>query len=172
LDKIKNYIDGQLIEPVSGKYIDNFNPSLGEVYSLIPDSDERDIELAAQSAEKAFPSWSVTPVEERSKILFRLAGLIEKNLDKFALAESIDNGMPVSLAKRVDIPRAVKNFEFCASAIIGFTSEAHITEDKAINYTFTFAYWNSRRNLSVESSSVSFYMESSSSACSGQLCGC
>jgi aminomuconate-semialdehyde/2-hydroxymuconate-6-semialdehyde dehydrogenase len=135
LDKIKNYIGGHLIEPVSGKFIDNFNPSLGEVYSLIPDSDERDIELAVQAAEKAFPSWSVTPVEERSKIMFRLAGLIEKNLDRFALAESIDNGKPVSLAKKVDIPRAVKNFEFFASAIIGFSSEVHITEDKAINYT-------------------------------------
>lgn len=135
MDKIKNYIGGHLIEPVSGKFIDNFNPSLGEVYSLIPDSDERDIELAVQAAEKAFPSWSVTPVEERSKIMFRLAGLIEKNLDRFALAESIDNGKPVSLAKKVDIPRAVKNFEFFASAIIGFSSEVHITEDKAINYT-------------------------------------
>ncbi len=135
MDKIKNYIGGHLIEPVSGKYIDNFNPALGEVYSLIPDSDERDIELAVQSAEKAFLSWSVTTVEERSKIMFRLAGLIEKNLDKFSLAESIDNGKPVSLARKIDIPRAIKNFEFFASAIIGFSSEAHITEDKAINYT-------------------------------------
>ncbi len=135
MEKIKNYIGGQLIEPVSGKFIDNFNPASGEIYSLIPDSDERDIELAVQAAEKAFPSWSVTPVEERSKILFKLAGLIEKNLDRFSLAESIDNGKPVSLAKRVDIPRAIKNFEFFASAIIGFSSEAHITEDKAINYT-------------------------------------
>jgi aminomuconate-semialdehyde/2-hydroxymuconate-6-semialdehyde dehydrogenase len=135
LDKIKNYIDGRLTEPVSGNYIDNFNPAIGEVYSLIPDSDEKDIELAVQAAEKAFPSWSVTPVEERSKILFKIAGLIEKNLEKLALAESIDNGKPVKLAREVDIPRAVKNFEFFASAVIGFSSEAHITEDKAINYT-------------------------------------
>lgn len=135
MDKIRNYIDGQFIEPVSGNYIDNFNPAIGEVYSLIPDSDERDIDLAVNAAEKAFPSWSVTPAEERSKILFRLAGLIEKNIEKFALAESIDNGKPVKLAKEVDIPRAVKNFEFFASAVIGFSSEAHITEDRAINYT-------------------------------------
>ncbi len=135
MDKIKNFIGGRLCEPVSGSYIDNYNPAAGEVYSLIPDSDERDVELAVKAAEEAFPSWIVTPVEERSKILFRLASLIEKNLDKFALAESIDNGKPVWLAKSVDIPRAVKNFEFFASAIISFASEAHITEDKAVNYT-------------------------------------
>ena len=135
MDKIKNYINGQLVEPVSGSYFDNFNPALGEPYSMVPDSNEKDVELAVQAAEAAFPKWSVTPVEERSKILFKLAGLIEKNLDKFALAESIDNGKPVKLAKSVDIPRAVKNFEFFASSIISFSSEAHITEDKAVNYT-------------------------------------
>jgi aminomuconate-semialdehyde/2-hydroxymuconate-6-semialdehyde dehydrogenase len=135
LDRIKNFINGQFSPPVSGNYIDNFNPAVGEVYSLIPDSDEHDVELAVQAADKAFPAWSVTPVEERSKILFKLAALVEKNLDKFAIAESIDNGKPFWLAKRVDIPRAVKNFEFFAAAIIGFSSEAHITEDRAINYT-------------------------------------
>jgi aminomuconate-semialdehyde/2-hydroxymuconate-6-semialdehyde dehydrogenase len=135
LRKIKNFVNGELIHPVSGNYIDNFNPAVGEVYSLIPDSDERDIELAVQAAEKAFPVWSVTPVEERSKILFKIAELIEKDMDKFALAESIDNGKPVWLAKSIDIPRAIKNFEFFAAAIIGFSSEAHITEDKAVNYT-------------------------------------
>jgi aminomuconate-semialdehyde/2-hydroxymuconate-6-semialdehyde dehydrogenase len=135
LEKIRNFINGQLIEPVSGSYFDNFNPALGEPYSMIPDSGEKDVELAVHAAEKAFPKWSVTPVEERSKILFKLAGLIEKNLDKLALAESIDNGKPVWLAKSVDIPRAVKNFEYFAASIISFSSEAHITEDKAVNYT-------------------------------------
>ena len=70
MNQIKNYIDGKLIEPISGSYIDNYDPSIGEVYSLIPDSDERDIQLAVDASLKAFPSWSVTPVEERSKILF------------------------------------------------------------------------------------------------------
>lgn len=135
MDKIKNFIDGRSAGPVSNSYIENFNPAVGNVYSEIPNSDQRDVELAVEAAERVFPAWSVTPVEERSKIMFRLASLIEKNLDKFALAESTDNGKPVWLAKSVDIPRAIKNFEFFAAAIIGFSSEAHITEDKAVNYT-------------------------------------
>ncbi|RPI19598.1 MAG: aldehyde dehydrogenase [Ignavibacteriae bacterium] len=135
MNKIKNYINGELISPLSDSYIDNYEPAAGKVYSLIPDSDERDINCAVEAAVKAFPVWSVTPAEERSKILLKIASLIQKNLDKLAIAESIDNGKPVSLAKSVDIPRAVKNFEFFATAIIHFASEAHIMEDKAINYT-------------------------------------
>lgn len=135
MDKIKNYINGELVVPLSGSYIDNFNPATGEVYSYIPDSDELDIESAVQAAENAFPAWSVTSVEERSKLMMKIASLIEKNFDKLALAESIDNGKPVTLAKNVDIPRAVRNFEFFASAIVLFSSEAHLTEDRAVNYT-------------------------------------
>jgi aminomuconate-semialdehyde/2-hydroxymuconate-6-semialdehyde dehydrogenase len=135
MQKIKNYINGELVNPVSDSYIDNYEPASGEVYSLISDSDEKDIDCAVDAAKKAFPAWSITSVEKRSKILFKVASLIEKNLDKLAQAESIDNGKPVTLAKSVDIPRAIKNFEFFATAIIHFASESHIIEDKAINYT-------------------------------------
>lgn len=133
--KIKNYINGNLIAPESGLYIDNYEPASGEVYSLFPDSNESDINAAVEAAKKAFTSWSVKPVEVRSKIMNRIAELIEKNLVKFAQAESTDNGKPVKLAKSVDIPRAVKNFEFFASAIMHFASESHSMEDTAINYT-------------------------------------
>ncbi|HMT12586.1 MAG TPA: aldehyde dehydrogenase family protein, partial [Ignavibacteria bacterium] len=63
---IKNYINGELREPVSEKYFDNFDPATGEAYSIVPDSDERDVELAVTAAEAAFPSWANTPAEERT----------------------------------------------------------------------------------------------------------
>jgi aminomuconate-semialdehyde/2-hydroxymuconate-6-semialdehyde dehydrogenase len=132
---IKNYINGELIEPVGKTYIDNYNPSIGKVYSYIPDSDERDVELATEAALKAFPSWSVTPKDERSRIMLKISELIEKNLDRFAIAESMDNGKPVSLARMVDIPRAAANFHFYATAILHYASESHSMEDTAINYT-------------------------------------
>ncbi len=135
MEKIKNYINGELVAPISNQYIDNYNPATGEVYSYVPDSDERDIAMAVAAAEKAFPQWSVTPTEERSHLLLRLAQLIEQNREKLALAESIDNGKPVWLAKSVDIPRASSNFHFFATAIIHFASESHIMADTAINYT-------------------------------------
>ena len=52
--KIKNYINGELIEPTGKQYIDNYNPATGKVYSLIPDSDEKDVELAVEAAQKTF----------------------------------------------------------------------------------------------------------------------
>jgi len=132
---IKNYINGELVEPVSEKYFDNFDPAIGEAYGIVPDSDERDVELAVAAAEAAFPAWAATPPDERSRIMFKIAELIKRDLAEFARAECIDNGKPLTLAKTVDIPRAIKNFEFFASAIHGFASEAHQMDGEAVNYT-------------------------------------
>ena len=130
-----NYINGVLVPPASGQYLDNFNPALGEVYSLIPDSDERDVATAQAAAQAAFPAWSTMPKEKRSALLLKLSGLIQKNLDRLALAESVDQGKPVWLAKSVDIPRAVSNFHFYATGILHDSTEAHAMEETAINYT-------------------------------------
>lgn len=132
---ILNYINGQLVEPVGKNYLDNVNPATGEVYSHIPDSDERDVQLAVEAAEKAFPAWSVMPAKKRSDILLKICELIEKNLDKLAKAESMDNGKPVWLAKQIDIPRAAANFHFYGTGILHFASEAHPMENTVVNYT-------------------------------------
>ena len=132
---LENYIGGNLIAPLSGKFMDGINPATGEVFCQIPDSDERDIEAAVLAAEKALPAWSVTPVEERFKVLNRIAELIDANLDELALAETNDNGKPYWLSKKVDIPRASTNFRFFATGIMHFASESHHMEDKAVNYT-------------------------------------
>ncbi|MGI8600898.1 MAG: aldehyde dehydrogenase, partial [Chitinophagaceae bacterium] len=123
------------IGPLSGQFIDGINPATGEVFCQVPDSKEKDIELAVNAAKKAFPQWGVTPAEERFTILNRIAKLIDENLDELALAETTDNGKPLWLSKRVDIPRASANFRFFATGILHFASESHTMEDKAINYT-------------------------------------
>ncbi|MDQ3797838.1 MAG: aldehyde dehydrogenase [Acidobacteriota bacterium] len=133
--KIENYIGGELAAPVSGQYLDNFNPATGEVYSLIPDSDETDVAAAVEAAKKAFPAWSKMSAERRHDILMKIVSLIERDSDALAEAESIDNGKPLSLAKRVDIPRAVSNFKFYATAAMHTATEAHETVGQAINYT-------------------------------------
>lgn len=134
-ERIANYIAGDLQAPINGQYIDNINPATGEVYSQIPDSDIKDVEEAVGAAKAAFPGWSTTPTEERFKILNRIAELIDANLDALALAETNDNGKPLTLSKRVDIPRASSNFRFFATGIMHMSTESHHMEDKAINYT-------------------------------------
>ena len=133
--QIRNFIDGQFLEPIGAKYLDNIEPATGNPYSQVADSDARDVELAVAAAEGAFVNWSRTPAAERSKILLRIADLIERDLDKFARAESIDTGKPLSLARTLDIPRAASNFRFFATAILHTESEAHITDNIAFNYT-------------------------------------
>ncbi|HEX8399433.1 MAG TPA: aldehyde dehydrogenase [Pyrinomonadaceae bacterium] len=135
MQKLENYINGELFAPVSGAYLDNFNPATGEVYSLIPDSDERDVSRAVAAAKNAFPVWSKMSAETRHDLLMRISSLIERDLDLLAEAESVDNGKPKSLARSVDIPRAVSNFKFYATAAMHFASEAHEIVGQAINYT-------------------------------------
>ncbi|MBL7832845.1 MAG: aldehyde dehydrogenase [Cyclobacteriaceae bacterium] len=135
MEKILNYINGVLTEPFSGAYLENVNPAEGRVYSLIPDSGNKDVNHAVEAARRAFTKWSATPAEQRSAIMIRIADLIERDLDKLALAESIDQGKPLKLAKTVDIPRASANFRFYATAILHTASDAHFTDQQAINYT-------------------------------------
>ncbi len=133
---LKNYIDNEFCDPESGKWLDNDNPAVGEVYSKIPDSDAKDIQKAITAAQKAFPKWANTPIEKRSALLHKIADGIESRLVDLAQAESKDNGKPVSLALSVDIPRAVSNFRFYANAITQYASEAHESVGRnALNYT-------------------------------------
>ncbi len=135
MEKIANYIDGKLAAAVSGAYIDNINPATGLVYSLAPDSDAQDVQLAVQAAKKAFDAWSGMLAEKRYAVLARIADLIDRDADMLALAESVDQGKPVKLAKNMDIYRAAANIRFYATAAMHVASEAHASGTEAINYT-------------------------------------
>ena len=95
MEKLENYINGKLQAPVGGGYIDNYQPATGKVYSLIPDSDAKDVQQAVDAAKAAFPSWSVTPVETRAKIMLKIASIVERDMDAYVKAESKDNGKSV-----------------------------------------------------------------------------
>lgn len=135
MEYLKNFIDGVYHAPVSGQYMDNVNPATGEVYAQIPRSGAADLTMAVHAAERAFPTWSGMSVNERSAILLRLAAGIEARMDEFVKAEARDNGKPEKLATHVDIPRAVSNFHFFATAIEHFASESHYMEGIGINFT-------------------------------------
>ena len=135
MEKIRNFINGEYVAPKSGEYIDNFEPATGEVYSLTPNSNAEDIEEAVSAAEAAFPIWSKMSIDERSDILMKLSAGIERRMHEFVAAESKDNGKPLKLAAHVDIPRAVSNFHFFATAIQHYASESHSMEGLGVNYT-------------------------------------
>ncbi len=135
MQQILNYVNGRLVAPISSSYLDNINPAEGKVYSLLPDSDLRDVEVAVKAAEAAFPLWAAMPFEKRAAILLKIADLIDRDLEKLAWAESVDQGKPLKLARAVDIPRASANMRFYATASMHVSSESHLMEGEAINYT-------------------------------------
>lgn len=132
---LENFIDGKLIPPRSGNYMENIDPATGSLFNYVPNSNESDIETAVEAAKNAFIQWSRTSAEDRFLIINRIAALIDANAHELALAETTDNGKPLWLSKKVDIPRASANFRFFATGIMHFAAESHMMEDKAINYT-------------------------------------
>jgi len=135
MQKLDNFIDGKYVAPVSNRYIENVAPATGKVYNLVADSDKEDLAIAINAANKTQTLWANTSITERSKILIRLAELIESNLELLAEMECMDTGKPIQLARTVDIPRAAANFRFFGSAIANYSTEAHIMESVAVNYT-------------------------------------
>lgn len=133
--KLRNLIGGALTAPRGGKYIESFNPATGELLCLVPDSGETDVAEAVAAAGSAFPAWSALALDERSRILNRIADLIERDLDALARVESEDTGKPLALARSVDIPRAASNFRFFAASVLHFFSESHHSSPNVLNYT-------------------------------------
>ena len=133
--QLANLIDGKAVPPASDSWLDVFEPATGKVFARSPASQCEDVAKAVDAARRAAPAWAETSVDDRSRLLQRLADLLEAELDSLAELESRDNGKPVALARRVDIPRAVSNLRFFAAAITQWSSEAHQSNRNTLNVT-------------------------------------
>ena len=92
MDKLSNYIDGQLVPPKTRKYIENINPATNKIVNYIPDSDSRDVEVAIQAARAAYPKWRALSFADRAAYLDKIAAEMrkEENWNALARADSID----------------------------------------------------------------------------------
>jgi aminomuconate-semialdehyde/2-hydroxymuconate-6-semialdehyde dehydrogenase len=133
--QVQNFINGQYVSAIDGAVLANINPAQNKKIGTIASSNAKDVEAAVLAAQKAFTSWSVTTIEQRFTILNKIADLIDANIDALAMAECTDNGKPLWLCSKVDIPRASSNFRFFATGIMHFASESHSMTNTAINYT-------------------------------------
>ncbi|MBJ79783.1 MAG: 2-hydroxymuconic semialdehyde dehydrogenase [Myxococcales bacterium] len=130
--QLKNFIDGQWLS--ANEQLDNMEPGKGTLLSYVPRSGSEEVEKAVAAAQTASLSWSSVAVADRADLLDAVANEIEANLDEFALLEARDTGKHLSLARTVDIPRAVSNFRFFAGAVRHAGLEAFPMAD-ALNYT-------------------------------------
>jgi aldehyde dehydrogenase len=112
-----NYIGGEFVPPVKGRYFDNASPVNGDVFCEIPRSTAEDIDKALDAAHQAAPAWGRTAAAERSNILLRIADRMEQNLEMFAVAETWDNGKAVRETLNADLPLAVDHFRYFAGCI-------------------------------------------------------
>lgn len=113
----ENFIGGQWIAPKSGEYFENISPVDGEILTKIPRSNEQDVEAAVQAAKTAFETFKHSTVVERSTMLNKVADAIEANLERLAIAETLDNGKTVRETLAADIPLVVDHFRYFASVI-------------------------------------------------------
>ena len=159
---LRNYIDGTFVEPIHNDTIAVINPSTGETIHQVVNSSQIEINLAVEAAEKAFSSWSSLSSEIRSDYLMAIASEIEKRFEEFAFAESIDSGKPISLTRKMDIPRAIQNLKFFAQAATQFSSEFHDSPgNQSINYTLRSPL--GAVHFTLEFAFILIYLENSAS---------
>lgn len=133
--QLANWIGGKPRPAAGGAAIDNIDPATGETVGTIPASGNADIDAAVVAAAGAFDGWASLDGEARGDMLMKLADAVEADLDTFAHAESLDSGKPISVAQTIDIPRAVRNLRFFATAAVQFASESHDVPGQMLGYT-------------------------------------
>ena len=112
----KNLIGGKWTEAANGKTFDVYNPATGDVLARVADGQREDIDRAVRAARQAFENgpWSRMTAAERTKVIWKLADLLEKHLEEFAQLESLDNGKPLKVARAADVPLAIELFRYMA----------------------------------------------------------
>src|SRR5580700_324805 len=112
----KMLINGKWVEAASGKTFDTYNPATGEVLARVAEGDREDIDRAVKAARAAFETgrWPQLTPSERGRAIWKLADLLEENLEEFAELESLDNGKPQKVARGADVPLAVDLLRYMA----------------------------------------------------------
>lgn len=121
-----NFIGGKFVPPVKGEYFDNISPIDGKVFTKAARSTKEDIELALDAAHKAFETWGKSSVAERSRVLNKIADIMEENLEYLAAVETIDNGKAIRETRAADLPLCIDHFRYFAGVIRG--EESTISE--------------------------------------------
>ncbi len=111
------FIDGEWTSGSEGRTIDAINPATGEVLAEFVDATDTDVDRAVAAANQALTSWRKTSLEERSRLLLKIADIIEENTAHLALIETLDNGKPIRETKAIDVPFSEDHFRYFAGVI-------------------------------------------------------
>jgi aldehyde dehydrogenase len=134
--RYENFIGGRWVPPAKGEYVENLSPATGKPFTRVPRSTPEDVELALDAAHAAKEAWAETSTTERSKVLNRVADVIESNVELLAVAESWENGKPVRETLAADIPLAADHFRYFASVIRGEEGTISEIDRNTVAYHF------------------------------------
>jgi aldehyde dehydrogenase (NAD+) len=130
-------IDGQWVE--GAKKFDTINPASGEVITQIAQASAGDVDHAVAAARKAFEdragAWRKMSASERGRLIWRLADLLEKNIDEFAELETLDNGKPIFESRYVDMPMVIDVLRYYAGWATKIHGDTVNTSETAFTYT-------------------------------------
>ena len=113
---LKNFINGELVDGVTGETTDLINPSTGEVYAQAQLSNSEDIDRAYSAATSAFESWRDTTPSERQKMLLDIADLFEAHGEEIVGIESENTGKPIQVTMDEELPPMLDQIRFFAGA--------------------------------------------------------
>ena len=138
LKELRNYVDGEFV--ATGKLFDNISPLTGRVLAPVHEADAALVDRAVRAARKALDGpWGRTTIEERARLLHRVADIIERRFDEFLAAEIADTGRPLEQARKLDVYRGIANFRtFADLGKLGHSDFFETTladGTKLINYT-------------------------------------
>lgn len=134
--RYENFIGGKWVAPVKGEYFDNITPVTGEVFCQIPESTAEDIDLALDAAHAVKDQWGKTSVQERSRVLLKIADRIEENLEMLAVAETWDNGKAIRETLNADIPLAADHFRYFAGCLRSQEGTMGEIDENTVAYHF------------------------------------
>lgn len=133
----KLFINGEWVEAVSGKTFDTLNPATGEKLASVSEAGEEDIDVAVKAAREAFDNgpWSKMGTAERSRLIYKLADLIEEHKVELAQLETLDNGKPIRETANADIPLAIEHFRYFAGWSTKIVGQTIPVQGNYFNYT-------------------------------------
>jgi len=131
----KLYINGQWVEGSEGKTMATYNPSTGEKLAEFIDASYADVDAAVEAAREAFKTWKTVGVEERSKLLLKIADLIDENKEQLAMVETLDNGKPLRETLNADVPLSADHFRYFAGVIRSEEGTAKELDDNTLTLT-------------------------------------
>ena len=132
-DRYQLLINGEWVDAENGATFETFNPATGEKLATCADAGAADVEKAVQAARAAQPAWAAKSVEERSRILLRIAERIDERAEELAAVETQDNGKPIRETTLVDVPLSSDHFRYFAGCLRADEGEATMIDENTLS---------------------------------------